>query len=165
MYKDDIDPELDLVLERSIEVPPELVWKAWTTPQHLKEWFVPRPWTIADCELDLRPGGIFRTVMRSPDGKEYPNTGCYLEVVPNERLVWTDALLPGFRPVATPESGAGLLFSAILLLEPKGAGTSYTAIAKHRDSADRVKHEEMGFHDGWGTVLDQMVEYIKEGKV
>ncbi len=109
------DPKLDLKLEREIDVPVHLVWKAWTTPAHLKEWFVPKPWTIASCELDLRPGGIFRTVMRSPEGEEYDNSGCYLDVVPNERLIFTDTLLPGYRPAPKP------FFTGALLLSPLGA--------------------------------------------
>lgn len=149
------DPKLDLVLERVIDVPRELVWTAWTTPKHLRQWFVPRPWTITDCEIDLRPGGMFRTTMRSPEGQEFPNAGCYLEVIPNERLVFTDALLPGYRPSENP------FFTAVLMLEPSGSGTRYTAIAIHRDEDGRKKHEEMGFHEGWGTVVDQMVEYVK----
>ena len=149
------DPKLDLVLERTIDVPRELVWTAWTTPKHIREWFVPKPWTITDCEMDLRPGGIFRTVMRSPEGQEFPNLGCYLEIVPNERLIFTDALLPGYRPSENP------FFTAILNLESQGSGTRYTAIAIHRDEAGRKKHEEMGFHDGWGTVVSQMTDYIK----
>lgn len=150
-----IDPNLDLVLERVIDVPPELVWKAWTTPEHLKHWFVPKPWSIVACEVDLRPGGIFSTTMRSPEGEEFPNSGCYLEVVPEQRLVWTDALLPGYRPAPEP------FFTARIEITPEGNGTRYVATAIHRDEAGRKQHEEMGFHDGWGTVLDQMVEYIK----
>jgi len=149
------DPELDLVLERIVDVPRELVWKAWTTPEHLAKWFTPAPWTVADCEIDLRPGGIFRTVMRSPDGKEFPSVGCYLEVVANERLVWTDALLPGYRPAENP------FFTAIIELEAQGKGTRYTATAVHRDAAGRKKHDEMGFHTGWGTALDQLVAHAK----
>jgi uncharacterized protein YndB with AHSA1/START domain len=149
------DPKRDLVLERTIDVPRELVWTAWTTPAHIRHWFVPKPWTITDCEIDLRPGGVFRSVMRSPEGQEFPNIGCYLEVVPNERLVFTDTLLPGYRPSENP------FFTAILSLESQGSGTRYTAIALHRDEAGRKKHEEMGFHEGWGTVVTQMVEYIK----
>lgn len=149
------DPKLDLVLERNIDVPRQLVWTAWTTPKHIRQWFVPAPWTITDCEIDLRPGGSFRTVMRSPEGQEFPNIGCYLDIVPNERLIWTDTLLPGYRPSENP------FFTAILTLEPQGSGTRYTAIALHRDEAGRKKHEEMGFEEGWGTVADQMVAYIK----
>lgn len=151
------DPKLDLLLERDIDVPPDLVWTVWTTPKHLRYWFVPKPWTITDCEIDLRPGGVFRTTMRSPEGQEFPNSGCYLEVAPNQRLVFTDAMLPGFRPSQNP------FFTAVLSLEPKGSGTRYTAIAIHRDEDGRKKHEEMGFHSGWGTVVTQMVEYIKTG--
>lgn len=150
-----IDPKLDLVLEREIDVPPALVWKVWTQPEHLKHWFVPKPWSVTDCEIDLRPGGIFRTTMRSPEGQEFPNLGCYLEIVPQQRLVFTDALLPGFRPSEKP------FFTAILSLTPQGSGTRYTAIAIHRDEAGRKQHEEMGFEHGWGTVVTQMVEYIK----
>ena len=149
------DPELDLVLEREIDVPVDLVWKAWTTPGHLKEWFVPKPWTITACEIDLRPGGAFKTTMRSPEGQEFPNQGCYLEVVPNERLIFTDTLLPGYRPAPEP------FFTAILQLEKQGAGTHYTATAIHGDADTRKRHEEMGFHEGWGTVVDQMVAHIK----
>ncbi|NTS30377.1 SRPBCC family protein [Phyllobacterium sp. BT25] len=150
-----INPELDLVLERVVDVPRELVWKAWTTPEHIVKWFTPKPWQTTDCEIDLRPGGVFRTTMLSPEGQSFPNVGCYLEVVPNEKLVWTDALLPGYRPSEKP------FFTAYLTLEPEGNGTRYRAIAIHRDSAGKKQHEEMGFHDGWGTVLDQMVAYIK----
>lgn len=151
-----IDPELDLVLERVVDVPRELVWAAWTKPEHLMKWFCPAPWSVSACELDLRPGGIFRTVMRSPEGEDFPNSGCYLEVVPNERLVFTDALLPGYRPSQEP------FFTAIVTLEPHGKGTRYTAIAMHRDQAARKKHEEMGFHDGWGKALDQLVALAKQ---
>ncbi len=150
-----IDPRLDLVLERHADVSPAKVWKAWTTPESLVKWFAPRPWTITECEVDLRPGGHIRFVMRSPEGQLYPNVGCYLEVVPHQRLVWTDALLPGYRPAPEP------FFTAVVLIESDGrGGTNYTAIAIHRDEDGRKKHEAMGFHEGWGQVFDQMVEHI-----
>jgi uncharacterized protein YndB with AHSA1/START domain len=149
------DPKLDLVLERVVDVPRELVWAAWTKPEHMVHWFAPKPWTTTHCEIDLRPGGIMSFTMRSPEGKDFPNTGCVLEVVPQERLVWTDALLPGYRPSAKP------FFTAIIALEKQGKGTRYTATAIHRDEAGRKQHEEMGFHQGWGQCLDQLVEYSK----
>ena len=151
------DPRLNLVLERVIDVPPHLVWEAWTRPEQVVKWFTPAPWTTIACEIDLRPGGMFRTVMRSPEGQDHPNVGCYLEVVPNERLVWTDALLPGYRPA---EPGA-LSFTAVLTLEPHGTGTRYVATALHRDEAGRQQHEEMGFHEGWGKALDQLVSHAR----
>ena len=105
---------------------------------------------------DLRPGGMFRTTMRSPEGKDSPNIGCYLEVIPNERLVWTDALLPGYRPSENP------FFTAVIALEKQGKGTRYTATAIHRDEVGRKQHEEMGFHRGWGKALDQLVAHVKK---
>lgn len=157
------DPRLDLVLERTVDVPRELVWKAWTEPEHLKKWFTPAPWLTTECEIDLRPGGIFRTVMRSPEGEEYSGIGCYLEVIENEKLVWTNALEPGYRPTRqSPDvSDADLVFTAVILLEPHPTGTKYTAIAIHRDEATREKHEQMGFHEGWGAALDQLVALAK----
>ena len=158
--KHNIDPKLDLVLERHADVSPALVWKAWTTPKHLSQWFAPKPWTITKCEIDLRPGGKLEFVMRSPDGQLYPNLGCYLEIVPNERLVWTDALLPGYRPSAEP------FFTGVVSLAPDGkGGTHYTAIAIHRDEDGRKKHEAMGFHEGWGQVYEQMIEFIATNKL
>src|SRR5262249_36830373 len=94
------DPRLDLVLERGVDVRREMVWSAWTTPEHVKKWFTPAPWQTTDCEIELRPGGIFRTVMRGPEGQELTNVGCYLEVARPERLVFTNVLAPGWRPAA-----------------------------------------------------------------
>ena len=159
--KHEPDPRLDLVLERVVDVPPELVWKAWTTPEHLKKWFTPAPWTTVDCEIDLRPGGIFRTVMRSPEGDEHPTLGCYLEVVENRKLVLTDALERVYRPCLEPNDCFDSFFTAVILMEPHERGTRYTAIAIHADEESRRKHEEQGFHDGWGTALDQLVAVAK----
>ncbi len=155
------DPRLDLVMERIVDVPRELVWKAWTTPGYLKKWFTPAPWTTTYCEIDLRPGGIFRTVMRSPDGVDHPNTGCYLEVVENEKLVWTDALEQGYRPSNQPNDCIDSFFTAIIMLEPHGNGTKYTVIALHPDEESRKRHEERGFDKGWGAALDQLVAFVK----
>ncbi|MBD0321275.1 MAG: SRPBCC domain-containing protein, partial [Gemmatimonadetes bacterium] len=92
------DPKLDLVLERVVDVPPEAVWAAWTRPEQVVKWFTPAPWQTVHCEIDLRPGGIFRTTMRSPEGEEFSSDGCIVEVVENRRFSWTDGLAPGFRP-------------------------------------------------------------------
>lgn len=153
------DPRLDLVLERVVDVPRELVWRAWTEPEHLKQWFTPAPWTTVDCEIDLRPGGIFRTTMRSPEGQEFPNTGCYLEIVENEKLVFTNALAPGYRP-SRPSAVMPcetFSFTAVIALAPHGKGTKYTALVIHGDEDSRKKHAEMGFTDGWGKALEQLV--------
>ena len=98
------NPSLDLVMERIVDVPPDLVWLAWTSPEHLTQWFCPRPWMTPACDIDLRLGGKFRTVMRGPEGQAQDNTGCDLEVIAPSRLVWTGALEPGFRPASTPDT-------------------------------------------------------------
>jgi uncharacterized protein YndB with AHSA1/START domain len=154
-----IDPRLDLLLERVIDVPPARVWQAWTQPRHILKWFTPAPWQTVACEIDLRPGGIFSSTMRSPEGEEFINTGCLLEVVENRRLTFTNALLPGFRPADF--SPNGLTFTAIVTMEPEGVGTRYSALALHNDEATRAKHDAMGFEAGWGKALDQLVELMK----
>ncbi|MCC2643068.1 MAG: putative glutathione S-transferase-related transrane protein [Nitrospira sp.] len=160
------DPRLDLILERIVDAPPSLLWSAWTTPKHVTHWFTPEPWKTVACEIDLRPGGMFRTVMRSPEGQEFPNVGCYLEVIPHKKLVWTNALAPGYRPAPSSSADAAecgtFLFTAILSLEPYEKGTKYTAVAMHKDDEGRKKHEEMGFHEGWNKALDQLVAYTKK---
>ena len=159
------DPKLDLTFHRMVDIPKELIWKAWTQPQHLMPWFCPLPWKTIACEIDLRPGGLFRTVMQSPEGQTFPADGCYLEVIENERLTWTNALLPGFRPiagVAQPESTVDFKFTATIHLESHDKKTSYTAIARHADEAGCKQHAAMGFEQGWGIALDQLIAYVKK---
>lgn len=153
------DETLDLVLERFVDVPPALVWRAWTEPELIKQWFAPRPWRTLEAEIDPRPGGIFRTVMAPPDGEPMsPGIGCILEANEGRRLTWTGALAPGFRP---QHDASGMAFTAIISLEPRGGGTNYTAIVKHMTKEGREKHAGMGFLHGWGAALDQLVELMR----
>ncbi|MGG5885914.1 SRPBCC family protein [Falsiroseomonas sp. HC035] len=153
----DEEGALDLVFTREVPISPGLVWEAWTRPEHLVRWFTPAPWRTLEAEVDLRPGGIFRTVMQGPAGERFDNVGCWLEVVPHQRLVWTDALAPGWRPSAKP------FVTAILTLEAVAEGTLYTARVLHKDAADRDRHAAMGFQVGWGKALDQLVALMREG--
>jgi uncharacterized protein YndB with AHSA1/START domain len=156
-----LNPELDLVLERVIDVPVDLAWRCWTEPEHVKHWFTPRPWTVTKCEIDLRPGGIFRVVQRSPEGMEMDNLNCILEAAHHQRLVWTEALEPGFRPASKAFLDDVGHFTACISFEAMGDKTRYTARVMHATTAGRDKHDELGFSDGWGTALDQMIEYAK----
>jgi uncharacterized protein YndB with AHSA1/START domain len=152
------NPELDLVLERTVDVAPELVWKAWTTPELLVQWFAPKPWTTSFCEIDLWPGGKCNTTMRSPEGEEYPSSGCILVAEEGSTLVFTSALGPGFRPQIVE---GGFPFTAVISIEPDGSGTKYTATAIHADASSKKSHEDMGFIEGWSMTLDQLVEVVK----
>jgi len=154
------NPELDLKLERTVDVSPSLVWKAWTEPEHVVHWFTPAPWKTVECEIDLRPGGRFYSVMESPEGDRIPTVGCYHDLVPYERLNWTREPRPGFRPKRT-ENPPDLALTAIITMAPAGEGTLYTAVAMHANPDDRKKHEDMGFEHGWGAALDQLVAYMK----
>jgi uncharacterized protein YndB with AHSA1/START domain len=152
------NPALDLVLERTIAVPPERVWAAWTEPELLMQWFTPAPWKTVAVDVDVRPGGRCVTTMESPDGDQYPNAGCYLQVEPNRLLVFTSAMTENFRPVA-PSNGAGdLAFTARIEIAPSpDGGTHYRAIAMHADEDAAKQHSDMGFAEGWGAALDQLV--------
>jgi uncharacterized protein YndB with AHSA1/START domain len=160
----DFDPKLDLQQLREIDVPVADVWRAWTQPDVLKKWFCPRPWKVVECDIDLRPGGIFRTLMQSPDGQNMPmGAGAYLVVEPEQRLVWTNALGPGFRPNPLPENQQmGFSFVVDLKLHAlPGGRTRYHARVMHATEAARDAHAAMGFEAGWNTALDQMVELMR----
>ena len=153
----------DLTLERLFDAPRDLVWRAWTDPEQLRKWWAPKPYETAECEMDLRPGGKFYTRMIGPDGFDVSGTGCFLEVVDGERLVWTSALGEGWRPnaLATEDCG-GLAFTAIVTFEDAGEGrTRYRAVAMHKDAKDSEAHAGMGFHEGWGTCADQLGDVAK----
>lgn len=161
MNTPDHDPSRDLSFERFVDLTAEAIWAAWTQPELLMPWFCPRPWTTIACRIELRPGGEFHTLMRSPEGQEFPNSGCYLEVVPNRRLVWTNALAPGFRPVPAGAMADFFFFTGIVTMTPQDGGTLYGARVVHGTPEDCQRHAAMGFEDGWGKALDQLIEFMK----
>jgi uncharacterized protein YndB with AHSA1/START domain len=155
----------DLMLERVLDAPRALVWEAWTSPEHIRKWWAPKPYQTPEVEIDLRPGGIFRMRMTGPDGFDTGTggTGCVLDVVEGERVVWTSALGPGWRPNDPGPADCGaFLFTAIITMEDAPGGkTLYRAVARPRNGKDAATHAEMGFHDGWGTCADQLGEVAK----
>jgi uncharacterized protein YndB with AHSA1/START domain len=144
------DTDRELVLTRLIDAPREKLFRCWTDPALMKQWFAPLPWTISHIEMDLRPGGSSLMVMRSPEGQEFPNPGVVLEVVKNEKLVFTDAYTKAWEPSAKP------FMTAIVTFADEGGKTRYTARALHWTAEDRKTHEDMGFHEGWGQCADQL---------
>lgn len=152
----DISPSSDreLTLVRVIDAPREMLHRAWTEPRLLKQGFTPRPWTVSLAQTDVRAGGSNLIVMRSPEGEEFPNRGVYLEIVPNQRLVLTDAYTEAWLPSEKP------FMTAILTFEDMDGSTRYTARVRHWTVADREAHEKMGFHDGWAKATDQLAEPV-----
>lgn len=144
------DTNRTLVLERLLDAPVAKLWRCWTQAPLLKQWFCPHPWSVARAELDVRPGGQSRIVMLSPEGNEFPSHGLYLEVVPERKLVFTDAFTAAWEPSEKAFMVAEVTF------EPAGEKTRYVAIARHWSAADRATHEQMGFHSGWGAAADQL---------
>ena len=144
------DTTRDLVLTRLIDASPEKLYRAWTEPQLLVQWFAPKPWATPRAELDVRPGGASLVVMADPDSAEYPNQGQYLEVVPNQRLVFTDAYIGNWVPAAKP------FMTVVLDFQAESGKTRYTATVRHWTAEDKQAHEQMGFHQGWGQCADQL---------
>lgn len=146
----------ELSISRLIKAPPDRVWQAWSTPEHLAKWWLPAPAECRVVKLDLRPGGGFETLMREDGGDFQPHVeGCFLDVVPGRRLVWTTALAEGWRPVEP-----WLALTAIITFEAVGEATRYAARVMHRNAADARRHEELGFEEGWGTVIGQLAELV-----
>lgn len=150
----EFDKARELTLTRIIDTPPAVVFDAWTKPELLMKWFCPKPWLVSSAELDVRPGGSSIIVMRSPEGEEFPNSGVYLEVVKNEKLVFTDAYTKAWEPSEKP------FMTGIITFEEDSGKTKYTALVRHWSEADRKQHEEMGFHEGWSKATDQLVELV-----
>lgn len=146
----------DLVIDRVLNAPRIALWRCWTEPALLEQWFCPKPWFITKPVIELRPGGEFSCEMNGPDGETFPNLGVFLEIVEGEKLVTTDAFAPGWRPQGRPFMASEIRF------EDAGEGrTHYVARAMHWSEEARKEHEEMGFHEGWGKAADQLEELAK----
>jgi uncharacterized protein YndB with AHSA1/START domain len=149
--------ESELTISRFINAPPATVWKAWSTPEHLAKWWIPAPIECQVVKLDLRPGGGFETRMRQGGGSFQPHVdGCFLEIVPEARLIFTTVLTEGWHP-AEP----WLALTAIISFDAEGSGTRYASRVLHKSAADAQKHDDMGFQEGWGTAIAQLAAVVE----
>jgi uncharacterized protein YndB with AHSA1/START domain len=148
--------QYELSLTRLIDASPDKLFRCWTEPKLMKQWFAPRPYTTPVAEVDLRPGGASRIVMQSPEGQDIPCPGQYLEIVPNRKIVATDAFTGDWKP-----SKGKPFMTMVLTFEPEEGKTRYTAVVRHWSEDDKKKHEEMGFHKGWGQCADQLEALAK----
>jgi uncharacterized protein YndB with AHSA1/START domain len=152
-----VDPNTDFVIERFIDAPRQLVWEALTKPEHLKEWYMPKAWgSVAACELDVRPGGMFSVDIAVGEGQVVPNLGCFVDVVPMERLVYTSMLFPGYRPAVFDD----IPITAIVELKSEGTGTRYVFTALHRSEADLETNKTSGWAEGTKIAVEQLVEHV-----
>jgi len=153
-----MNPQLDLTINRVISAPPDLVWKAWTDPKSFEQWWIPAPALCRVLAMELRPGGSLRTEMSEDGGPFVPHMdACFLAVEPQSRIVFTNALVGGWRPAEQP------LMTAIITMDEHPDGTIYSATAMHKNPADKTMHEELRFYDGWGTVTEQLARLVERG--
>lgn len=150
------EPKHVLTLKRVLDAPVAALWRCWTEPELLNQWFCPKPWHVTDSRVDLRPGGESFNVMNGPNGERFENRGVYLAVVPQQRLVFTDAFLPGWIPSDRP-----FMVGEVLFQDAGDGRTTYTARAMHWSEETMKEHEAMGFHEGWGKAADQLEELAK----
>lgn len=145
-----------LVLSRIYDAPRAKIWRCWAEPELLMQWFCPKPWFVSEARMDLRPGGEFFTLMNGPEGESFGNAGVFLEIVPGEKLVFTDAFTPGWRP-----SGRPFMCAEVILKDAPGGGTDYLARAMHWSAEAKQEHEAMGFHEGWAKAGEQLEALAK----
>ena len=152
-----VNPNTDFVIERFIDAPRQLVWEALTKPEHLKAWYMPKAWgAVAACELDVRPGGMFSVDISVGQGQVVPNLGCFVDVVPMERLVYTSMLFPGYRPAVFDD----IPITAIVTLQSEGTGTRYVFTALHRNEADLETNRTSGWAEGTEIATQQLLEHV-----
>ena len=147
----------ELIITRETHVLREKLFAGWTNAELYSQWFCPKPWYVSDVKLDLRPGGSSEMIFHGPNGETFPNKGMYLEIIPNEKLVFTDAFTGDWEWEPNPN----FMFVAIVTFEklPNG-GTRYTARVRHQTKESCEKHAAMGFADGWNMAFDQLVELV-----
>lgn len=144
------DTSRELSFTRLLDAPRTAIWRCWTDPSLLPTWFCPPPWKVSKAEMDVRAGGASLIVMNGPNGEEMPNRGVYLEVVPNEKLVFTDAFTQAWLPSQKP-----FMVGTVTMADEAGK-TRYTATVRHWTPEDCAAHEKMGFYEGWDKATEQL---------
>lgn len=142
----------ELVIARRLKASPAALFRCWTDPKLIPEWFCPKPWRAEPSVMDVRPGGASKMMFYGPDGEAFPNDGVYLDVVPDRKIVFSDAFGPDWEPAP-----GGMMFVGEVTFEDAGNGeTLYVARVRHWTDEATQRHREMGFHEGWGIVAEQL---------
>jgi uncharacterized protein YndB with AHSA1/START domain len=146
----------DLILTCILNASPAKVFRAWTDPALITQWFTLADWKAISAKLDVQAGGSSIITMRKPDGAEMLNRDVYLEVVQDSKLVLTDAYTSTWVPAERP------FLTFILTFEETGGRTKFTLIARHWTVADREAHETMGFHQNWPITTAQLAALVEQ---
>lgn len=146
----------DLRLDAILDAPREAVWRCWSEPALLMEWFCPKPWRVTRADMDLRPGGRMNNVMEGPNGERFKNVGCCLDVERGRRLVFTDAYTEGFVPAEKH-----FMTGYLELEDAPGGATRMIWGARHATDEDTKKHLDMGFVEGWKAAAAQLETLAK----
>ena len=145
----------EFTVARHIKAPRRVLWQAWTRPEHLEKWWVPQPMTCKVKSLDARSGGAFHLLLRDPQGGEMLQSGAFLELIPEERLIFTTALTDEWRPATSP-----LPITAIITMTDDSNGTRYVTRVLYKNEEERRQLGEMRFEAGWSAAIDQLADYI-----
>ena len=161
----------EFVLTRVFDAPLERVFKAWTEPRRFAQWWGPKSFTNPVCEMDVRPGGAYRVVMRSPEGVDYPLKGVFLEIAPPKRLVmtidtdehppeWHELFNKLRRETGAPEGKRGLQVHMTVLFEDQAGRTKLTIMQRFEPVTDVEANLKMGAPEGWGGSLDRLADHL-----
>ncbi|MEH1841538.1 MAG: SRPBCC domain-containing protein [Nostoc sp.] len=148
----------DIIITRILKAPRSLVFKAWTDPKHIAQWWGPKGFTTQVREMDLRPGGKWRYVMIGPDGTQYPVKGVFREIIPFEKIVTSDEFDQGFEKVVNVDLPKGIVVTAVF--EDLDGNTKLTLQIMHESIEDRRRHEQMGVIEGWNSTFDCLDEFL-----
>jgi uncharacterized protein YndB with AHSA1/START domain len=145
----------DLYISRVIKAPPQIVWRAWAEVELFEKWWTPKPVVTKVSQMRFETGGVFGTDIVMPNGDAHPSVGCFLQVIPNQQIIFTDALSGGFRPTKTA------FMTVIIDFNPHSDGCEYSVRIMHQSEEDKHRHKEMGFEEGWTTTIAQLAELVE----
>ena len=153
-----LDAKLDLSITRIIKAPVAAVWDAWANPEKFALWWLPAPMRCRVVAMELAPGGAFETLMAEPGGAWVAHqSACFLAVETGRRIVFSNTLTGGWRPSADPF----LHLTGIFEFRDHPYGTEYVSSALHRTPEESARHAELGFQEGWGTVVSQLAALVE----
>lgn len=141
----------EICFSRLFEWPRQTLFEAWTKPEHLRNWWGCAGSTLTVCDIDLRPGGSWRIVMRMSDGSEHPFKGVYLEIVPSERLVYTECY--DMSAIGSPE------WLTTVTFEERNGKTKLTCLLLHPSGEARDGHLQSGMEAGMILSLNRLAEH------